>query len=375
MPQVIISTVGPYHAYEAARAASQAGYLKKFIVGFYNPREQGIRSEAFRKLTWPNYLGYAIQQFPSPGSIYFSYAIRDPLFDRLAARHIEPCDVFHGWNHQSLYSMRRAKQLGAKVIITRSSAHAETQVEILREEYQRFGIPFPEHMARLINRHVQEYEEADVIDVCSEFVWRTMVEKGIPPEKLRLLPMGFDPGRFMTGERTETTFRVMFAGLISIQKGVHYLLEAFKRLALPDAELILVGGKAQDSRLFLPKYSGLYRHVPFVPQDKLPALYNSSSVFVLPSLQEGFGMVVAEAAASGLPVIISENVGATIRDGVDGYVVPVRDVDALADRLLTLYRDQSLRQAMGRSAHEYIQGFTWQRYHDGLLQIYRELSQ
>ena len=373
-PRVIISTVGPYHAYEAARAASQAGYLKRFIVGLRLPGDQGIDPAAMQLIRLPHYIGFGLQQVPHPGSIYFSYLIRDNLFDVLARRHVDECTVFHGWNHQSLYSLRKAKELGARVIIERSNAHPVIQDRILREEFERFGVKYPASAQWLIKKHVQEYEEADAVIVCSEYVRRTMLEMGTPEEKLKLLPVGFDPQRFKPGEKPDKVFRVLFVGLIGIRKGVQYLLEAFKKLNLPDAELVLVGGPSSDSRLFLSQYRGLYRHVPFVPQEQLRELYHSASVFVLPSLEEGFGMVVAEAAASGIPVIISENVGATIRDGQDGYIVPIRDVDALAARILTLYEDDKLRREMGQSAHEYIQRFTWQRYYDGLQRIYRELS-
>ncbi len=372
--RVIISAVGPYHAHEAARAAHRAGYLERFIIGVRDPAPTDIPPAACRRVLPPAYIGYAMQQIPHPGSLYFSYGIRDNLFDRWASRYITPCEVFHGWNHQCLHSLRKAKVLGARVIVTRSSAHPLVQDRILREEYARFGIRHPRSATRLIAKHLQEYEEADFIDVCSEFVKRTMIEQGIPERKLRLLHVGFNPERFKPLPKGDDVFRLVFAGAISVQKGVHYLLEAFKRLNLPGAELLLVGGKTPDSRLFLPDYEGLYRHVPFVPQDRLAGLYSSGSVFVLPSLQEGFGMVVAEAAATGLPVIITENVGAPIRDGQDGYIVPIRDVEALMDRILRLYEDEHLRAEMGRSAREYIQRFTWERYYEGLIQMYQEAA-
>ena len=84
-------------------------------------------------------------------------------------------------------------------------------------------------------------------------------------------------------------------------------------------------------------------------------------------------MVVYEAAACGLPVIVSENVGAAIRDGQDGFIVPIRDPDALADRLLRLYRDPALRRAMGQSAYEYVQQFTWEAYHRQVIANYRQV--
>ena len=371
---VIISSGGIYHAYHTARGAAQAGYLKRFIVGIYDPRERGIPPEALRKVLLPNYLGQAIQHLPSPNSQYLSYLIRDNLFDLLARRHIVPVDVFHGWNHMSLFSLRRARELGARVMIERSSTHPVVQDQILREEFRRFGVRYPGGMRWLIRKHVQEYEEADAIAVCSEFVARTLRQQGVPSEKLRMVHLGFDPTRFSPGPKPDDVFRVLFVGLITLRKGIPYLLEAFKRLALPDAELVLVGWKAPDSRVFLPKYEGLYRHVPFVPQEELPELYHSGSVLVLPSLEEGFGMVAYEAAACGLPVIVTENVGATIRDGVDGYIVPIRDPDALADRLLRLYRDEALRREMGESARQYVRQFTWERYYGEIAAHYEELA-
>jgi starch synthase len=371
---VIISSGGIYHAYHAARGAGAAGCLRRFIVGIYNPHEEGIDPRLIRKIRLPNWIGQGIQRLPSPNSQYLSYLVRDNLFDLLARRHLTPVDVFHGWNHMSLYSLRRARQLGARVMIERSSTHPVTQGRILREEFERFGVPYPGGMRWLMSKHIQEYEESDAIAVPSAFVARTLIEEGVPAEKLRLVHLGFDPTRFYPAPKPDGVFRVLFVGLITLRKGIPYLLEAFKRLDLPDAELVLVGAKAPDSRVFLPPYEGSYRYSPFVPQAELPALYHRGSVFVLPSLEEGFGMVAYEAAACGLPVIVTENVGATIRDGRDGFVVPIRDPDALADRLRQLYEDEALRRAMGESARRYVRRFTWEAYHQEIVGHYRALA-
>jgi glycosyltransferase involved in cell wall biosynthesis len=308
--------------------------------------------------------------------MYTSYLVRDNLFDLLARRFVDGGDIFHVLNHFGLFSMRKARRLGMLNIVERSSAHPVVHNQLLADEYARYGLRFPAGNKLLIRKHVLEYEAADAIIVPSEFVWRTMRAQGVPEPKLRRVHFGFAPERFqpMPSAKTDQTFRILFVGSVSLQKGVQYLLEAFKRLNLPDAELVLVGGAYPDSKSFLPHYEGLYRHVWFVPHAGLPAVYNAASVFVLPSLQDGFGMVVYEAAACGLPVIVSENVGATIRDGQDGYVVPIRDPDTLADRLLRLYRDPALRRAMGESAREYVSRFTWAAYHTELKAHYDTLA-
>lgn len=370
---VIVSSGGIFQAYHVARGAAAGGYLRRFIVGIYDRRERGIDPALFRKEILPGYLGQIIQYIPNPNSQPISYIVRDNLFDLLARQHVTKCDLFHGWNHMSLFSGRKAKKLGAKYIVDRSSAHPLVQDAILREEYAKYNIRYPAAASWVFRKHLQEYEEADAITVPSEFVARTMREQGIPEAKIRKIYWGFEPTRFKAGEKTDSVFRIIFVGSVSLQKGVQYLLEAYKRLNLPNSELIFVGSKFQDSGSFLPKYEGLYRHVPFVPQRELPSFYHAASVFVLPSLQDGFGMVVYEAAACGLPVIVTNNVGAEIRDGQDGFVIPIRDPDTLADRLLCLYQDEKLRREMGESARQYVQQFTWERYHQELAEHYRAI--
>lgn len=376
LSQVIISSGGPFHAYHLARGVQRAGLLRRFITTIFDRHEMEIDRSRVCQIILPELLGMGIQRIPVASSIYLSYLVRDNLFDWLARRYIDGGDILDVFNHFGLYSMRKAHRLGMKTVVERSTAHPVVQHRLLSEEYARYGLRFSSANRILLRKHVQEYVETDVIAVPSSFVWRTMVAQGVPESKLRLTPLGFAPERFrpVPEARADSTFRVLFVGVISLQKGVQYLLEAFRRLNLPDAELVLVGGQFPDSGAFLPHYEGLYRHVPFVPQHQLIEIYNSASVFVLPSLQDGFGMVVYEAAACGLPVIITENVGAEIRDGQDGYVVPIRDPDALADRLLRLYHDKTLRQAMGRSACEYVQQFTWGAYHRRVIENYQELS-
>ncbi len=373
--EVIVSSGGQFHAYHLARGAQRAGYLKRFITTLYDKHETGLDRAVVRQVPLPELIGQVVWRLPGANSMYLSYLIRDNLFDLLARRFVDGGDILHVFNHFGLHSMRKARRLGMRTIVERSAAHPVVHHKLLSEEYARYGLRFPAANRLLIDKHLQEYAEANAIMVPSAFVWRTMVEGGVPEEKLRRVHFGFAPERFrpMPEAKTDNTFRVLFVGSVSLQKGVQYLLEAFKRLDLPDAELVFVGGAYPDSKSFLPQYEGLYKHIWFVPQEELAALYNTASVFVLPSLQDGFGMVVYEAAACGLPVIVTENVGAAIRDGQDGFVVPIRDPDALADRLLRLYEDEPLRRAMGKSARAYVQQFTWEAYHHELKAHYDDL--
>jgi glycosyltransferase involved in cell wall biosynthesis len=102
--------------------------------------------------------------------------------------------------------------------------------------------------------------------------------------------------------------------------------------------------------------------VPHVPFHEVHALFQDADAFVYPSLHEGSAFVTYEALASGLPVITTPNAGSVVRDGEEGYVVPIRDVDAIVDRVERLQRDPELRAAMSLAARRRALDFTWDAY-------------
>lgn len=358
-----------------ARGAQRAGWLRRFVTTIFDRRETGIPAEKIAQIRLPAYAAQLIGMLPFAGSQAWSYDMGDNWFDRAASRYAAEADIYHAFNHHALYGLRAAKKHGAATIVERASAHPNVQQAILREEFARFGLPYPAGNRRIVAKHLQEYAEADWIMVPSEFVYRTMVAQGIPAARLRQVHLGFAPEHFYPGEKTDSVFRVIFVGALSLQKGLQYLLEGYKLANLPPerSELLVVGEPFEDARAFLPGYKGVYRRLRYVPNDELVKVYQTGSVFVLPSLQDGFGMVVYEAAACGLPVIISENVGAAVRDGEDGFVVPVRSAEAIAEKLQYFYTHEAERRRMGRSAREYVSRFTWERYQDELIEHYRAI--
>ncbi len=374
-PRILVVSGNKFHAYHIACGAQRAGWLHRFITTIFDKRETGIPLEKIVQFKLPAYAAMLIARLPFTGAQALSYYVGDNWFDRAASRFAPEADIYHAFNHHALHGLRAAKRAGAITIVERSSAHPTLQHALLHDEYTRFGLKYPESNGKIVAKHLQEYEEADWIMVASEFVYRSMVAEGVPPRKLRQVHLGFAPEQFYPGEKPDNIFRVIFVGALSLQKGLPYLLEGFKLANLPPdkSELLVVGEPFPDAASFLPKYQGLYRHLKFVPHSELVKVYQSGSVFVLPSLQDGFGMVVYEAAACGLPVIISENVGATIRNGEDGLIVPIRSAEAIAEKLAYLFTHEAERQQMGQSARNYVSQFTWERYQDELIGHYRDI--
>jgi glycosyltransferase involved in cell wall biosynthesis len=200
------------------------------------------------------------------------------------------------------------------------------------------------------------------------------VNLGFRANKLLVVPVGVDAQQFKPTARHDEKFRVIYCGSLTLRKGVHYLLEAFHELNLADAELWLIGTPSGEIAPYLKRYGGPHVVVKGAfPQGQLRQQYSQGSVLCAPSIEDGFGMVVSQAMACGLPVICTKNTGAQdlVRESVDGFAVPIRDVDALKERLHFLYSHQAVARQMGEAARQRILGgFTWDHYGERIVSEY-----
>jgi glycosyltransferase involved in cell wall biosynthesis len=147
-------------------------------------------------------------------------------------------------------------------------------------------------------------------------------------------------------------------------------------LKLAHAELLLIGRITHEIKPFFKKYEGTFKWIGFKPQKELQEYYAQSSVFVLNSVQDGFGLVVLQAAACGVPVICTCNtVGAdVIEDGKEGFVIPIRSVDILKEKLLFLYEHPQERIRMGQAALAKVRhGFSWDEYGEAITREYQNI--
>jgi len=161
-----------------------------------------------------------------------------------------------------------------------------------------------------------------------------------------------------------------------LRKGIQYLLSAWDSLDLPNTELIVTSNVDESAQSIVEEFNDT-EDIHFVGWvDDLYEQFGKSSLFVFPSLEDGFGMVVIEAMASGLPVIVSENTGAKdcVREGVDGQVVPIRDSEALAEAMQYMYDNPEERKQMGENAQAYIRSnFTEDDYGERIFSKYQAM--
>jgi alpha-maltose-1-phosphate synthase len=379
---VVLSTIGKFHSFDLARQLHKRGALDKIYSGYpwCKLKEENLPRQ--RVKTFP-YLHAPYMRFApryTPARLLWEW--QDRLwFDRYVAAQLPDCDVFCGLSGSGLYTGQRAKSRGAKYVCDRGSAHIRAQDRILREEFDRQGIAYSGIDPRIIQREEDEYEVADLITVPSTFAMSTFVECGVPVKKMRLATYGVDLGVFHScAPRQPNDFHVLFVGGLSVRKGIRYLLDAFEQLDYSNKRMTFVGWVLPEMQDMIKeaRHNPRIRFLGHVPQQKLKEIMSTSHALVLPSVEDGLGLVQVQALACGCPVIASQNTGArdVFTDGKEGFVVPIRDANAIADRLQKLVDNPTLWATMSEAAIERVKTINgWEQYGDRMFEIFSEAAQ
>jgi len=380
---ITISVLGRFHLFHLAKQLQDHNFLARLITSYpkFEAAKYGINPEKISSLLFHEIHNRCWRKISRFTESFFNpqYMIFE-LFDRHASRHITPdSDIFVGLSGGSLYSMRRARRLGAKTVLERGSTHMLYQRAILEEEYARFGLKREVVHPRVAERELREYQEAEAISVPSQFVKGTFLQHGVPEAKLIQIPYGVNLTNFYPVPKEDKVFRVIHCAVLSLRKGVPYLLQAFAELKLKDAELWLIGNVTEEVRPFLARYGSpsIILKGEF-PENELYKYMSQGSVFCLASIEEGLAMVQPMAMACGLPVICTTNTGGAdlVRESRDGFIVPIRDVAALKERILYFYEHPEAARVMGESARRRVQaGFAWSDYAGKMIAAYRKLLQ
>lgn len=403
-PSVIVSAFGSLHqAYHVTLACQERDLLKLLFTTYYNKNalitlifkslrllglkkmERRIRGRQLRALNGElvrnhlmiEALSYAFRVTNKEIDRYYYV---NPLYDKIVSQKLTECDIFYGYEDGALFSIQKAKKFGAITILELRSLQPLYN-EMNKEEAKILGLPIPNYLKSkkfdlVMERKFTEMKIADNLVVYTNRFKRYLMETHkIPEEKIIVQPLGADLELFypQKREKKDGKFRILFVGQIVPRKGVHYLLEAVKQLDRNDIVLQIIGSLSPEMKPILKRYSRYFNYIGTIPHSQIVYYYNSADIFVLPSLVDSFGLVVYEAMACGLPVIITENCGAEIENGINGFVLPIRDIKALKERILLLYENKELREKMGRNAREYVNHFSWQSYREQIAQAMIEI--
>ncbi len=377
--KVIVCAQQRFHYFELARQLARRGHLQRLYTGYPASRVYEVEPSQVRSHWLPTTAYLLLER---RGLHALSRRLAAPVmngYSRWVARRLEPCNVVVAGSSWAPDVLRAARRQGSLAICDRGSTHILAQRDILAHEYARFGIPFGfkgnPMDGRLIENELEAYEEADYITVPSTPALRSFVQQGIPAHKLIRIPYGVDLSDYRPLAKRDSTFRVLFVGSASLRKGIQYLLEATAGLRLPNFEVALVGGIADDARAIVERHADRVRLLGVIPRLELADVFSQGSVLVLPSLEEGLALVQAQAMACGLPVIATTATGAEdlFTSGVEGLIVPVRDVTALREAILQLYEQPELRTAMGQNALTRVRSIGgWTAYGNQAVAAYQE---
>lgn len=391
--KVVVAAGGRFHAIRLAQELYRRKCLYRLISGSYTKNEQELlpnstvvsitSNKIIDQFIWRTQLASII----NPSTLY---VFKDNWFDSRLEKIIkllDPFDIFVGWVNYFLNSLPAIRSKSRIIIAESGSCHIDAQESLISSEYRKLTLPINHINDANRTKILREYEASDFIATPSTFARTSFLNKGFSPQKILQIPCGMDIEFFSTTQylqdkinhQNRPFFRLLFVGQLQVGKGVHTLLQAWQKLKLPiqASELLLVGNMQRDIKMFLNK-TGLpsgVRIISGVSRKDLKTIYTSADAFTLPSIQDGFGMVLGEAMASGLPVIASMNTGAPdiITHGVHGLLIPAGNVDALAQAILMLYQNRDMRIFMGTAGALHIKKFSWQRYGDLASKTYQNL--
>ncbi len=390
--KISIVVGGRFHAFDLAKRLHQEGILHRLITNYpkFKTRQWDIPDNRVVSLPLPLLLERSLYRIGKESLVRRAQAMIHQMFAQAAACHLEGSTLIHGWSSVSEPSLHWAKKNRVPFILERSSAHMTVQYQLLTDEYKKLGLQWAATHPEVVAQELREYTMVDRVAVPSLFVKQSFLSQGFPEAKLIHNPFGTDLTNFSPGLKTDDIFRVVYAGSLSVRKGIGYLVQAFMQANIPESELLLIGGKTEETSALLTGAGQRVNCIGHMPQSKLVHYYRNSSVFVMPSIEEGLAMVQAQALACGLPLICTTNTGGEdllrlseklplkchgkIKEYPAGYLVPIRDSHAIADCLIELSQNKDLLKAKQNAALALrTSKLSWEDYAKRAIDLYTTL--
>jgi len=402
MPRAVVVHAGRRDQYQVALALHEAGLLEKLVTDFYFPLDQPWFANTFGRLLPSQVLQRrfcpwlpsekvrstaaalpAIVATRILGRVNL-YPVSDGILGRAARRLARRAgaSVFA----YSTYASEALKELASREcprVLFQMHPHPITARRIINEELKAAPLAaaslLREHEMSIppavFERLAGEPSLADTIVVASSFCRSSLLENGISPQRVWVVPYGVDSARFPAKSWRQPThgpLRLVFLGSIIQRKGVAYLLEAMKYLRNEPVELVLCGRIAPDAQL-LRHYADCAVEIKLgLSHTQVVQELQSADLFVFPSLLEGFGHAILEAMSCGLAAVTMPNtcVPDVTVEGERGSIVPIRNPVALADRIAWALDHRKRVAEIGREAAAQARRFTWQPFRAGIRQAY-----
>jgi len=344
-----------------------------------------VRSWNSRSLLWEKLLRKkSSAQTPYEGFIEvgsrFARCVREDLKRRQA---FSSDSIFFAYDTGALEAMAWCRDRNIKCVLNQMDPN-RVEAGLVGEEEKRWPgwainpLLIPEEY---FQRREREWVLADRVVVNSEFCRQALLTQGVPSKKVVVIPLCFemdgrskdgDANTIISAQSPTAPLRILFLGQVILRKGIQYVLAAAQKLKGENVRFDMVGkiGISAEAVASAPK--SVHFHGPST-RDQAAGWYRQADVFVLPTISDGFAITQVEAMAYGLPVVTTASCGDVVSDDVDGFVVPIRDAEALAKTLLRYLTEPGLLRSQQNAALAKAKQFTLERLAGNLLSLEERL--
>lgn len=305
------------------------------------------------------------------------------LHDKIVARSLRKLagriDVVHLWPCAALETIKAARQLGIPSVLERPNAHTRFCYEIVAAEHRRVGIGTPHHDylgdPKVLEREEAEFAACDYLLCASEFAARSFLDAGFPAAKILRHQYGFDEEAYYPAspERDPARpFTAIFVGVDAVRKGLHLAMQAWLESTASEDGRFFIAGELNEE--FRRRFAGFLSHPSIVQlghRHDVPELMRNADVLLMPSIEEGFGLVCAEAIAVGCVPLASDACTELCVDMENAMVHRAGDVATLRRQISEIHDDRELLARLRAGALASRTKWTWSRAGEVLNDAYK----
>lgn len=414
--RIIVAHPGRQHSFRVAKALKESGLLYKYATTVYNKDSSLLMRITKLFLNKENYQRAQRRKCPSltdddviqfcelEGLLllalirldfthrlsnayneYISRKFQRKLADYIIRNKVDAV-ISYDTNSMVLFSILKEKAPNVVRIMDNAAPNRHYMYEDFHVHWDSCG-PFSKTFkvyGYLTNEqkaisYGEEVKKASYHIVASGYSQKALEYEGISSETIFKIPYGVDQSFIFQNKREYSNSRlnVLFVGQINQLKGIYQLLEAAKEINSKNITFNIVGSRNEAFKDILNKYESYVKFHGFLYKEKLYRQYESNHIFVFPSMGEGFGLVLLEAMAAGLPVITTRNCGGAdiVEEGENGFFVNVGDTDGLVERIRWCINHPEEIERMSIKATETAKQYTWKRYEDGIVDAIMQIKE
>ena len=389
----VVASAGARDSYQVPIALHESGLLKTLVTDFYAPLDLpliatasnvlplAMRSKLSRRFSPSlpsrlvlSHLPYALRNWWEPEAWIDCVGSLGEYAARIADRH--DCSIL-AYAHVATTAFTVGRG-GRRVLMQMQPHPAAVKAALLSD---RFLPDFQDHFRNEISwprevfeRFSREPHLADSCIAASSYTRKTLIDNGISPDRVSVIPYGVDLEFFSPADSQRNQLSVLFVGQLCRQKGLHYLLEAWRRLAPSNAELRIVG--VPHNKAVISQYMQVARFLGRLNWRELREEYRRADLLCLPSLSENSGQVILEAIACGTPVLTTTSCGASdlIRHGESGLVIPPAHLEFLISSLEWASRNRDKVREMRAAARSTAEQYPWSKFRKNIVEQLRSLT-